>query len=310
MHPLGPPMIFLFCVSQALRDVYLGSVFQGVGVFAVILLAFSISTVVFGGIVLYRRPDDLKAMWAMRSTASAMIVATAVAWPCYFFALTHVEPSIVNTIHSGAGLLLTAGLAGLGSGLTGRGDFHLAQHACNVGVALSLFGLGWIVLAGFSGVRSASLVVQLAALLAVMLSGTAITMSLLYAKRLHNAGVSSEGVTFARYSLLIFVALWVELSRAAPPDHLNSGNLATLAVATTLLMVLPLFALQVGIEHTHPITSHIIRALGPALIFGFQQFDQRIGYSVPTLMLIAMYSLFAIAGSVLELHRKRGVASR
>ena len=51
---LGPALVLVFCVSQAFRDVYFGHVFQGVDFFAVILLAFLPSTVLFTAIPLLR----------------------------------------------------------------------------------------------------------------------------------------------------------------------------------------------------------------------------------------------------------------
>jgi hypothetical protein len=51
---LGPALVVLFCLSQAFRDVYFGNVFQGVDFFAVILLAFVASTVIFTAIALLR----------------------------------------------------------------------------------------------------------------------------------------------------------------------------------------------------------------------------------------------------------------
>ena len=49
---LGPVLVLVFCLSQAFRDVYFGHVFQGVDFFAVILLAFLASTVIFTAIPL------------------------------------------------------------------------------------------------------------------------------------------------------------------------------------------------------------------------------------------------------------------
>ena len=51
---LGPALVLVFCVSQAFRDVYFGHVFQGVDFFAVILLAFLASTILFTAIPLLR----------------------------------------------------------------------------------------------------------------------------------------------------------------------------------------------------------------------------------------------------------------
>ena len=53
---LGPALVLVFCVSQAFRDVYFGHVFQGVDFFAVILLAFLASTILFTAIPLAARP--------------------------------------------------------------------------------------------------------------------------------------------------------------------------------------------------------------------------------------------------------------
>ena len=61
--------MLVFCVSQAFRDVYFGHVFQGVDFFAIILLAFLASTILFTPIPLFAT--------AARSESSA-----ATAAPC------------------------------------------------------------------------------------------------------------------------------------------------------------------------------------------------------------------------------------
>ena len=43
-----------------------------------------------------------------------MNLTTALAWSCYFFGLSHLEPSIVNTLHSGMGPLTVVALAAFG----------------------------------------------------------------------------------------------------------------------------------------------------------------------------------------------------
>src|SRR5262245_1292570 len=97
---LGPLLISAFCVSQALRDVYFGSVFQQVDFFAVVLIAFLLSTLIFGAIVAVRTPAELARLRGQLPAVLAVNVTTAVAWSCYFFALTQLEPAIVNTVHS------------------------------------------------------------------------------------------------------------------------------------------------------------------------------------------------------------------
>ena len=116
-----------FCLSQALRDVYLGHVFQDIDFFAVILVAFTLSTLVFGVITAIRAPAQFKMLRDQIPTVLAMNATTALAWSCYFFALTHLEPAIVNTVHSGMGPLTVLALAACGvrlakPGAIGRGE--------------------------------------------------------------------------------------------------------------------------------------------------------------------------------------------
>ena len=124
---LGPILVLMFCLSQALRDVYFGNVFQDVDFFAVILVAFTLSTLVFGAITVIRAPAQFKTLCRHVPTVLAMNATTALAWSCYFFALTHLEPSIVNTVHSGMGPLTVIALAASGARLArpsiiGRGE--------------------------------------------------------------------------------------------------------------------------------------------------------------------------------------------
>ena len=55
----GPLFILLFCVSQALRDVYFGFIFQRIDFFTILLLAFGLSTLGFGAYTLLREPEQL-----------------------------------------------------------------------------------------------------------------------------------------------------------------------------------------------------------------------------------------------------------
>ena len=74
----------------------------------------------------------------------------------------------------------------------------------------------------------------------------------------------------------------------------------TLTALATILMVLPLYAFQVGIALTAPLTANVLRALGPVFVFALQQIDGRLTYSTPTLIGILLYSAAAIACTVVH----------
>ena len=189
---LGPAFILTFCVSQAFRDVYFGHVFQTVDFFLVILIAFMLSTVIFTAIARVRTPGEFGKLRRHGTTVLAINLTTALAWSCYFFGLTYIEPSIVNTLHSGMGPLTVIALAAFGAPLAQTGAVRRVEYLGYAGMALALIGLWWVVLADASGLANASPMTNLAGLALLFVSGASITVSLLYCKRLHDAGVGAE----------------------------------------------------------------------------------------------------------------------
>lgn len=174
------------------------------------------------------------------------------------------------------------------------------EYACYGGLALSLLGLWWVVLSGRSGLQSQDSGSSLLGLTLLLVSGSSITISLLYSKRLHDHGVSAEGVTAARYWLTIAVAAGFEASRGWPEAIGSFAPLVTISIAATVLIVLPTFALQIGIARTAPLTAQIIRTLGPVCVFMLEQSDHRVMYSWPSLACIIAYSGFAIAANLVH----------
>jgi drug/metabolite transporter (DMT)-like permease len=295
---LGPVLVLAFCLSQALRDVYFGHVFQDVDFFAVILVAFTLSTLVFGAITALRAPAQFKILRGHLPTVLAMNATTALAWSCYFFALTHLEPSIVNTVHSGMGPLTVLALAACGVGLAKPSAIGRRELWSYGAIALAIVTLWWVVLSRRSGLPAGDRTTSLLALALLTVSGSSITVSLLYSKRLHDHGVSAEAVTAVRYLLLIVLAAGFEMFRGRMQGIGGVGDLALLSAASMALIVLPLFALQVGIALTAPLTAHVIRSLGPVCVFALQQIDGRLVYSMPTLICVIAYSAAAIASNL------------
>jgi drug/metabolite transporter (DMT)-like permease len=228
-------------LSQAVRDVYFGRLFQSVDFFAVVVIAFLLSTVIFGGIVAVRVPAELARLRPHIPTVVAVNVTTALAWSCYFFALTHLEPAIVNTVHSGMAPLTVLALGACGVRLTKPDVLRRGERFAYAGIALSVAALWHVVLSGYSSLPGASQITSLVALAAVTISGSSITVSLLYCKRLQDRGISADTVTLVRYPLLVLLAGCVEARHGRMDGISGLDQLVTLAVAATALIVLPLF---------------------------------------------------------------------
>lgn len=298
MFRLGPLLIGAFVLSQALRDVYLSQVFRSVDVFAVILATFPLMALAFGAIAFWRDREGLRKLRSFGRLVLAMNVATALAWTSYFFGLKLVQPSVLNALHSGFGPLTVVALALFGATLAGKDRWSRIEGLCYAGLALSMAWLGWVVLSGESGRLDYSLAGAIGGLAALTLSGVSITISHLLAKRLNDLGVGANAVTGARYLLISGVALVVVASGARPTGVADAQDWLWLAALATPLIALPLYALQVGISLTRPLTAQVLRALGPVVIFALELTDDRIVWSSAALAGIVAYSVFATAAGV------------
>jgi hypothetical protein len=161
-----------------------------------------------------------------------------------------------------------------------------------------------VVLSDKSGMIAASETTSLLGLAALVVSGISITISLLYCKRLHDHGVGADVVTSVRYVLLILIAAGVVWRKGELVGVGSSGDAALLTLLATVLIVLPLFAFQVGVALTAPLTTNVLKALGPVFIFALQQVDGRLICSTPTLICILAYSAAAIASNVAHARSK------
>ena len=298
MTYLGPALIAFFVLSQALRDVYLAQVFRSVDVFALILATFPLMAAIFGGLALWRDREGLRKLRNHMGLVIAMNVTTALAWTSYFFGLKFVQPSVLNALHSGYGPLTVVALALAGASLAGKERWSRMEGACYVGLARSMMFLAWVVVSGESGRVDYSFGGALTGLIALTVSGVCITLSHLLAKRLNDYGLGANAVTGARYLLISCVAFAVVMSGARPAGVEGASHWLWLAAMATPLIALPLYALQVGISMTRPLTAQVLRSLGPVVIFALELTDPRIVWSGAALAGIVAYSIFATAAGL------------
>jgi drug/metabolite transporter (DMT)-like permease len=294
---LGPILVLIFTLSQAFRDVYFGDAFQHYAYFVIILLAFSLSTAIFLAATLIRAPGDFGKFRGQMRTIVAANMTTAVAWTCFFFALTYLDPAIVNTIHSAMGPLTVVALGACGIKLAKPKAIGRLEYAGYAGIAASVAALCWVVIGGYSGLPVVNLPASVAGLASLAVSGASITVSLLYCKRLQDCGIGADAVTALRYWGLIVLAGVVVIWRGRT-GIATASELVTLLIAITALIILPLFAFQLGIGRTTPLTAQVIRALGPVFVFALEQFDGRLHYSMPTLLCILVYSASVIVSNI------------
>jgi len=294
----GPVLVLLFAISQALRDVYFSGVFQGVNLFAVILITFSMSILVCGLRAVRQTPSLFQRLRTELPTVIGMNITTAIAWTCYFYGLKTLQPSIVNTLHSAIGPLIVVALGAFGFMNVTKSTTSRAERLCYAGLAASIAALWWVTLSGNSGTGVGDPAEALLALGLLLVSGTSITISLLLSRQLNERGFDADALTVGRYPLIVVLALIVCIASDRPLGITSGSQLAMITIAAALLIAVPLYVLQVGIANTAPLTGHVIRSLGPVFIFALELIDQRIAYSTAVMACIILYSLFSIGANV------------
>ncbi len=305
----GVGLILLFVAAAAARDVFFGHVFQQYRFFDIVLVSFSIATLLFGSVVLSRQRAQLvrlKDQWGDIVRAN---IGTAAAWLSFFVALKTLEPAIVNTIHTGMGSVTLVGLGAMGWHISRPVPLRPLEVAIQAGVLFSLLALSAVVLLNVSGLTTRTASENLIGLVFAFASGVFISLTSDVTRRMHDNGITAEAVLAVRFFLMIGIAAGMHLVGTGEGAPLtDAAALARVTGAALVLIVAPLYALQLGLVRISAVGTWIILALGPCLVFAAQAFDGRLHYSPYTLACIIAYSaLVIVANAVREWSKRRAI---
>lgn len=100
-------------------------------------------------------------------------------------------------------------------------------------------------------------------------------------------------VTGTRFLVTLVAAIGFEIKigRSLPESRPMAS--ATLAFTALALIVVPAFAILLGIARTSPFAVNVARALGPVSVFAFQQPSGRLQFSGPTLVCVTAIGAIA-----------------
>jgi drug/metabolite transporter (DMT)-like permease len=227
-----------------------------------------------------------------------MNLGTAGAWICYFLALKWLDPSIVNTLFAGIGPFAVIALNSRGLSIAAPHAATGAQKFLQLGVVGSLCALVWIVLDGRAGFQSARPVLALTGAGLALLAGSLITIGHLYAKRLDESGTSPDAIMGTRFVALLIFACAALVHDGPAAVALPASEIARIAGAATLLIVIPVFFNQIGMAKISPLAARVMTAAGPVLVFALQQLDPRVAWSTATFAAILAYSGFVVAANL------------
>jgi hypothetical protein len=295
----GPALVLSFVLLSAGRDLWFGEAFQDHDLFAVAFIVFAGASILFALLAFWRDARQFARLlraWRLLVAANA---ATAVAWLSYFYALAHLEPAVVNTLHAGIGAATVLLAAGGGIRAAQIGSLEASERRIQGAILVTLVVLVAVVLSGGAGLAPATVGGRLLTVLAALSSGMAIALGLLATKRLNTLGIGSDGILASRFLAVVAVAGVLGAGHGTLSGLLGGEGLWIVS-AGQLLIVLPIFLLQLGLARTAPITVEVLCATGPVLVFVGQIIEGRIPASPWVFAAILVYAGLTATGAALR----------
>ncbi|WP_372425150.1 hypothetical protein [Salinarimonas chemoclinalis] len=296
---LGPGLVASFTLLSAVRDVFLSDQLRAEPPLVVAALAFAVTNLAFGPFLLRALRTKREAFRGAGRLALGVNATTAAAWLLYFAALANSPPAIVITIWSAAGPLFAAWLVarakpgealGAGARIGPRERLaYLLQFLLALGLAL---GTGGVALA--QGAGPALLVGNLCA----FASGLAITVSILQSQGLALRGLAPTEIMGLRFQLTGALAIVGVLVAGPPLVTLLDERLFAVAGLVAVLIVLPNFALQIGVVRTNAITAKIILSFAPSLTFALQTLVLGLPVTTATAVSVGLFFVLSVAGAL------------
>ena len=283
-----------FVLLAAVRDVYLGGLFQRITPLLIAIAAFSLCTVLFlpvllgsrrSLVALRRRPGDL--LWVN--------ITTACAWLGFLYALKLIEPTIVQILYSGIGPLSVIWIERYFS-TDGGVRLSRSERIAFLGLFAALMFSAVVVLAGLSGAPSDSVGDAALGVIFAAGGGIAISVATMLCRRLNDTGATPSALLALRFPATAASAFVV---LALLPSGLPTGAawLEAVLVIAALLIVLASFVNQVAISLASPLTVRVVLAVGPVLIFFLQVFEGRLAASPYSLIAATLYAFAALAAA-------------
>jgi drug/metabolite transporter (DMT)-like permease len=295
---LGFICVAVFVVVASLRDVYFAATLQAYSPLHVAAIAFTLCTLVFLSAALVRR-QGLRDLRPWPWEVVGINVTSAIAWIAYFYALKHLEPSLVQVLWAGIGPLSVGWLEAGGIVLARPVLVGPTERLFHRGILVSLILASLVVTAGVSGTPAQSGGRPILGALLALLSGISISINVLLCKRLNERRVGPVTILAVRFvGVVIVAALIAVVIGDVTIGGWSIGELGVVAAAALLLIVAPIFVNQVGISLAPPLTVRVVMALGPVLVFLLQLREGRLRASGYSLAVIVLYAVFAILATV------------
>ncbi len=294
-----------FVCLAAVRDVYLGGLFQRVSPLLIAMVAFSVCTLVLLPTAFVHSRDSLAVLRRRSRDLFWVNVTSAIAWLAFLFALRLVEPALVQILYSGIGPLSVVWIDRHLRGAIPAMPLTSVERLIYLVLLASLVFSTAIAICGLSGAGAQPAVATALGVILAAGGGISISVSTMRCRELNDAGVTPSALLSLRYLATMFsAAVLASLSSSGLPAALSVVD-AFMAIAS-LLIIVPSYVNQVAISLASPLTVRVVLAGGPVLIFLFQLIEGRLTASPYSLAAAIFYAVVAISAGIA---RQRAISS-
>jgi drug/metabolite transporter (DMT)-like permease len=298
---IGSALTGVYVILSCAKAVYLGYLEQGVHPMLMLLGCFGLVTLFFNATQL----GDLRRYTArIRASARDVLVlnvCTTGSWVGYFAALAFLEPAIAIAILIGIEPVATVIITRVSQPAAPR---LRSDVVTALGILVIALFLGVITFRGDSGLGALSTWHGSVGIACAIAAGVASAFVVVVSRRLASAGMTASQVMGSRFGFLLLACAGYAAIAGLSLGPLVTHVGAVVAVAVVGLLV-PLFALQKGLEHGDPIFFVMIDSLSPVIMLAMQAFDPRITFS-PLSLAGSLAMVVIVAYGTIKRYRSLG----
>lgn len=273
-------VIALLCSAfiTAISQVFYANRVQGIHPFLFTGISFFVTALFFQFVA---RGQKQPSNWgSARKPLILLNGASILAFMGFYFALKYIEPAIVSALEMGIGPLFIVLMM-----LFQKQSARTSQWLIAIGTFIACLFLIIAVLTGGTGVALEFSRYTILGLVASVLCGIGTVLCSIYSKQLSEVGWTSSMILSKRYIGIIIVSFMFTYDLIIPYFQ---ENISWILVVTVFGVMLPMYLLQKGIQFTSVFIVMMSLCFIPVFTFVFQLFDNRISFSIVTLIGIVL----------------------
>lgn len=282
---IGIGFITLFMLISSFRESYLSSYFKKYNMFMFIFISLLILSIVFILMV----PSLKEFITKIKRNiilATTLNIANVVGWIGLWFAIQFIEPAVSTSIYYCS---IPAFTLVLSKAILSGFKIKKIDIAYSGSVLLLVIVTTIITLTGLSGSQNDMNIMSLGIILSI-LAGLGASINLFFSKIALEKRFSNVEILASRFWLTIIAAF---IAYNLQSDLLNNNDilakdLLSLLVFSLILVVIPIYFLQLGISKCSPIIVAVVLQLAPVMTFFMQSSNKNIMFSSYSLLTTAL----------------------